>query len=98
MALDPASPILAPTEQVRHLYRLSDPALSELNLDELLEELLDRVREALRADTVAIVLYDADSNQLVARAARGIAEEVDQGVRIPLVRAFAGRTAAERSA
>ena len=33
---------------------------------------------------------------LVARAARGIEEEVRQGVRIPIGRGFAGRVAAER--
>src|SRR3712207_6519384 len=33
---------------------------------------------------------------LVARAAKGIEEEVEQGVRIPLGRGFAGRIAAER--
>src|SRR5437588_1685975 len=98
MALEPASPILAPTEQVRHLYRLSDPALSELTLDALLDELLDRVCDALGGDTVAILLYDPETNELVARAARGIEEEVEQGVRVPLGRGFAGRIAAERLA
>jgi anti-sigma regulatory factor (Ser/Thr protein kinase)/putative methionine-R-sulfoxide reductase with GAF domain len=98
VALEPASAILAPTEQVRHLYRLSDPALSELALDALLDELLDRVREALGVDTVAILLLDSETGELVARAARGIEEEVEQGVRIPLGKGFAGRIAAERVA
>src|SRR5947209_2313070 len=90
IVLEPAAPILAPSEQVRHLYRLSDPALSELGLDELLDELLDRVRDALHVDTTAILLLDPDSNELVARAAKGIEEEVERGVRIPLGRGFAG--------
>jgi anti-sigma regulatory factor (Ser/Thr protein kinase)/putative methionine-R-sulfoxide reductase with GAF domain len=97
-ALEPVAPTLAPIEQVRHLYRLSDPALSELSLDELLHELLNRVREALDVDTVSILLYDPETNELVARAARGIEEEVEQGVRIPIGRGFAGRIAAERIA
>jgi anti-sigma regulatory factor (Ser/Thr protein kinase)/putative methionine-R-sulfoxide reductase with GAF domain len=96
IVLETASPILAPSDQVRHLYRLSDPALSELGLEELLEELLDRVREALSADTTAILLLDTETNELVARAARGIEEEVEQGVRVPLGRGFAGRIAAGR--
>ena len=38
----------------------------------------------------------SDADELVARAAVGIEEEVEQGVRIPVGRGFAGRVAAER--
>ena len=96
IVLEAGASVLAPSDQVRHLYRLSDPALSELGLDELLDELLDRVRDALEVDTAAILLLDTDTDELVARAARGIEEEVEQGVRIPLGRGFAGRIAAGR--
>src|SRR2546421_1679138 len=98
VALEPEAAILAPSEQVRHLYYLTDPTLSELGLDELLQELLDRVQEALAVDTIAILLFDQAAQQLVARAARGIEEEVEQGVRIPIGEGFAGRIAAERVA
>ncbi len=94
--LRPGSSLTVPREQVRDLYRLSDPALSELPLPALLDQLLDRIREALRVDTVAILLFDREANQLVARAARGIEEEVEQGVRLPVGQGFAGRIAAER--
>ncbi len=96
VVLRPAHPELAPAAQVEMLYSLSDPALSELGLEEFLDELLVRVREALGVDTVAILLYDADADQLVARAAKGIEEEVERGVRLPLGQGFAGRIAAER--
>lgn len=92
------SPELAPTNQLRHLYRLSDPALSEMGLEEFLDELLIRVRDALAVDTVAILLLDEESEQLVARAAKGVEEEVERGVRIPIGLGFAGRIAAERVA
>ena len=98
LALPAARPELAPLEQVQTLYGLSDPALSELGLEEFLDELLVRVQEALSVDTVAILLVDHASNQLVARAAKGIEEEVERGVRIPIGRGFAGRIAAERVA
>jgi anti-sigma regulatory factor (Ser/Thr protein kinase)/putative methionine-R-sulfoxide reductase with GAF domain len=98
VVLPPAATDLAPAQQVRSLYRLSDPALSELGLEEFLDELLERVQEVLEVDTVAILLHDELSNQLVARAAKGIEEEVEQGVRIPVGRGFAGRIAAERVA
>jgi anti-sigma regulatory factor (Ser/Thr protein kinase)/putative methionine-R-sulfoxide reductase with GAF domain len=98
VVLAPVAADEAPSEQVRILYRLNDPALSELGLEEFLDELLVRVQEALAVDTVAILLYDEEANQLVARAAKGIEEEVEAGVRLPLGRGFAGRIAAERVA
>src|SRR5581483_2929435 len=76
VALRPASTISARAEQVRNLFSLSDPSLAEMSLEELLDELLDRVRDALEVDTVAILLFDEETNQLVARAAKGIEEEV----------------------
>jgi anti-sigma regulatory factor (Ser/Thr protein kinase)/putative methionine-R-sulfoxide reductase with GAF domain len=88
----------APVDQARYIYKLSDPALSELGFEPLLDELLIRVRELLGVDTAAILLLDEPSQQLVARAAKGIEEEVEQGVRIPIGRGFAGRIAQERVA
>jgi anti-sigma regulatory factor (Ser/Thr protein kinase)/GAF domain-containing protein len=98
VVLEPAAADLAPSSQVQALYRLSDPALSELGLEEFLDELLVRVRDALAVDTVAILLHDTESRQLIARAAKGIEEEVERGVRIPVGQGFAGRIAAERVA
>jgi sigma-B regulation protein RsbU (phosphoserine phosphatase) len=63
----------------------------------LLDALMERVREALQADTAAILLLDRRSGQLVATAASGLEEEVQQGVRIPVGRGFAGRIAAQGS-
>ncbi len=78
------------------LQRITDAALAYLPEEELLQELLDRISELLDVDTVAILLVDGDT--LLARAAKGIEEEVEQGVRIPIGRGFAGRIAAERRA
>ena len=82
-----------------HLERLqavTDAALAHLELDELLAELLLRIKSILEVDTCAILLLDEASDELVARAAVGIEEEVEQGVRIPVGGGFAGRIAAER--
>ncbi len=95
VVLAPAEPV---AQDLRSSSRVSDPGLSELPLDRLLDELLNRVQEALQVDTVAILLLDRGSQQLVARAAKGIEEEVEQGVRIPIGQGFAGRIAAERVA
>jgi anti-sigma regulatory factor (Ser/Thr protein kinase)/putative methionine-R-sulfoxide reductase with GAF domain len=83
--------------QLEHVYRLADPALSELGLESLLNELLTRARDILDVDTVAILLLDEDGKELVARAAKGLEEEVERGVRIPVGGGFAGRIAAGRT-
>jgi len=84
----------ASEEVVRRLEAVTDTALARLPLDELLNELLVRVRSILRADTAAILLLNG--GDLVARVAKGLEEEVAAGVRIPLGRGFAGRVAAEK--
>jgi serine phosphatase RsbU (regulator of sigma subunit)/anti-sigma regulatory factor (Ser/Thr protein kinase) len=78
------------------LQRVTDAALTHLALDALLAELLERIAEILHSDTAAFLLLDEPSAMLHARAAKGIEEEVEQGVRIPVGRGFAGRIAAER--
>ena len=50
---------------------------------------------SLEVDTAAVLLLDEDRGVLLARAARGLEEEVRQGVQVPLARGFAGRVAAE---
>ena len=83
--------------RLQDLQAITDAALAHLDLDRLLEELLHRIREILEVDTCAILLLDEGTNELVARAAVGIEEEVERGVRIPVGGGFAGRVAAERS-
>ena len=84
------------SEALRKLQTVTDTALAHLSLDSLLNELLVRIRDALDADTCAVLLLDEASNELVARAAKGIEEEVERRVRIPVGKGFAGRVAAER--
>ena len=80
--------------RLEDLQAVTDAALAHLELDELLGVLLPRIRDILHTDTCAVLLLDDDRTELVARAALGIEEEVEQGVRIPLGRGFAGRVAA----
>jgi hypothetical protein len=80
-------------ELLRNLQTITDSALHRLDIDALLPELLDRVRAILDADTAAVLLLDDEADQLVARAARGLEEEVRQGVRVPIGVGFAGRIA-----
>ena len=82
--------MLEATERLRQIEVLTDAALAHLTVEDLLDELLERLRDILEVDTAAVLLLDADRSDLVATAARGIEEEVRQGVRIPLRKASPG--------
>src|SRR3954452_12839141 len=82
--------------RVERLQSITDSALGFMSLEDMLSELLERIRMVLEADTAAVLLLDEDRGVLVARAARGLEEEVRQGVQVPLARGFAGRVAAGR--
>ena len=91
-----ATDVHVPRERLRRIEAVTDTALGHLEVEALLSELLDRVRDLLEVDTAAVLLLDRSGQYLVATAARGIEEEVRQGVRIPLGKGFAGRIAASR--
>jgi serine phosphatase RsbU (regulator of sigma subunit) len=83
-------------DKLRDIRSVTDAALSYLGAEDLLAVLLRRVKEALDADTAAVLLLDRSGRYLIATAASGLEEEVTQGVRIPVGGGFAGRIAAER--
>jgi sigma-B regulation protein RsbU (phosphoserine phosphatase) len=83
-------------ERLEALSALTNYDLSGLDVDDLLNELLERVRGILDADTAAILLVEDGADHLVARAARGLEEEVRQGVKVPVGVGFAGSIAAHR--
>lgn len=78
------------------IQTITDSALVHADTEELLDELLDRVREILQADTAVVLLLDRSGHYLVASAAKGIEEEAIQRARVPVGEGFAGRIAAER--
>jgi serine phosphatase RsbU (regulator of sigma subunit)/anti-sigma regulatory factor (Ser/Thr protein kinase) len=78
------------------VQRVTESDLAFLDLEDLLNELLDRVVDILAVDTSAILLVEDDGRTLHARAAKGLEEEVEQGFRLPIGRGFAGRVAATR--
>jgi signal transduction histidine kinase len=86
----------AARQRLENVQAVTDIALAHLELGDLLSVLLPRIREILHADTCAVLLLDEERQELVARAAVGLEEEVERGVRIPLGRGFAGRVAAQR--
>ena len=85
-------------DKLRDLQRVTDAALAYLPLEGLLDELLTRVVGILDVHTAAILLLEDDARTLVPRAAKGLEEEVERRVRIPVGRGFAGRIAANREA
>ena len=58
-------------DRLRDIESVTDAGLARLSVDDLLVELLDRVRDILDADTAAVLLLDAPAGQLVATAAAG---------------------------
>lgn len=82
--------------RLRRFEAVTDAALAHLDSADLLDELLDRVRDLLGVDTAAILLMDEHSQQLVATAAKGLEDEVRRGFRLTIGRGFAGRVAAAR--
>jgi len=90
---------VSPTQAEQRLAQIenvSDSELASLDVEQLLDELLTRVQMLLEVDTAAILLLDANGTGLVATAARGLEEEVRQGVSVPLRSGFAGKVAADR--
>jgi sigma-B regulation protein RsbU (phosphoserine phosphatase) len=82
-------------EKLQDIQSVTDAALSRLDPPDVLNALVRRVREALQADTAAVLLLDGPAGQLVATAASGLEEEVLQGARVPVGKGFAGRIAAQ---
>ncbi len=87
----------AASERINSVQRVTDAAFAHLALDEMLTQLLDRIREVLHVDTVAIMLLEPKGDELVAWAAKGLEEEVEAGVHVPLGKGITGRLAAERA-
>ncbi|GLY86506.1 cyclic diguanylate phosphodiesterase [Actinoallomurus iriomotensis] len=86
----------AAEDRLRQIQSITDTALSLMTSEDLLNELLERLREILDVDTAVVLLVDSSRTRLVATAAKGLEEEVRQRVVVPVGQGFAGRVAAER--
>ncbi len=80
-------------EKLRRLQAVTDAALSQLGLEDLLHELLERTLDILRADSAAVLLLDQDGTDLVATATAGLEREPRHAVRVPVGVGFAGGVA-----
>ena len=72
--------------RLEQVHTVLETTLVSLGFDELMGELLVRLRDVLQVDTAAVLMLDKETNELVASAAVGLEEEVEQSVRIPVGR------------
>src|SRR5262249_55163686 len=83
-------------ESVRRLQAVTGTALAHLEVDDLLREMLARVRELLETDSAQILLLTEDGQELTVRAAYGLEGEA-AGLRVPFGQGVAGTIAATRA-
>jgi PAS domain S-box-containing protein len=74
----------AALERLSAIHAITDAALSYLGLDDLLRELLARLRSTLQAGAVSVWLIDEERKGLHARAVDGLPLEGFAGVHLPL--------------
>lgn len=85
----------AALRRLHAIESITDGALRHLGLDELLRELLARLRRALDADTATMMLLDEDGQTLSARAVDGYTQPPGTCIRVPLGKGVTGVIAAE---
>lgn len=84
--------------RLQALLTITDTALGRLSVDDLMNEILGRIRAILDVDTVTMLRRSEDRERLVAEATVGLEEEVRQGVTVPLGQGFAGTIATRAKA
>ena len=72
------------------LNRTSQIIASSLDLDKVLAQAMDEARAMLDAEGASVLLYDADSDELVFAAAASPASEVLVGAQMPATAGIAG--------
>jgi putative methionine-R-sulfoxide reductase with GAF domain len=72
---------------------VTDTSLSNLEVDELLRTLLERIRSLLRVDNATILLMDTSGRELITAATVGLEEELELDVRVPVGVGFSGHVA-----
>ena len=88
----------AATARIRALRAVTDPALATLSYDDLLRELLSRIRKHLAADYATVLEISEDATTLLACASNGLEEEVTKGVRMSVGEGLSGEVARTREA
>jgi sigma-B regulation protein RsbU (phosphoserine phosphatase) len=82
------------SHRIHNLEAISAAGLLDLRLDELLAEVLRIIAEAVGSERAVLLMLDDDGEVLVARAAVGLAADVElAGIRVPLGVGVAGSIA-----
>jgi serine phosphatase RsbU (regulator of sigma subunit)/putative methionine-R-sulfoxide reductase with GAF domain len=81
------------TDRLRRLHSVTDAVLARLTLEDLVEELLSRLRETLAADTAMLFLVSDDGRELALRAAQGVDPDVAARTRLAVGTGLAGEIA-----
>jgi PAS domain S-box-containing protein len=85
----------AALERLRAVESITDTALAHLDLDDLLRELLARVRRVLGTDSAAVLLLEAGGQALYTRAVDGYVHERGDSIRVRIGTGVTGKIAAE---
>ena len=85
----------AALERLRAIDTITDSALVHLGLEELLQELLVRLRRALDADSASVLLLDEAGKALYPAAVDGYTHQNFASIRVRLGTGVSGRIAAE---
>ena len=85
------------TRQLSVLYAIDRAAAQSLELDEILNDALDKILEMLEVESGGILLLEADGETMTLSAHRGLSDEFVENIRhIRLGEGISGRAAAER--
>lgn len=85
-------------QRIARLQAITDAALAHLSLDQLLDELLGRLRELLDAEAATVLLLDPELRVLKVRTVSGLERGPRDRLDVPLGSGVAGRIAAGRRA
>ncbi len=83
---------------LRSTELVTDPELSFLPLDMLLDELLARTTQVMGGDMAALLLVTSDGRHMTVRAAHGFQELGDAGTQVEVGQGLLGRVAANAEA
>jgi K+-sensing histidine kinase KdpD len=84
------------TRRLHALQAVTETALAHLDIDNLQQQLLDRITQVLAVDNTVILLVDETGQELVVHMAHGPEEQVAGQVRVPIGQGIAGQIAASR--
>ena len=97
VALNPALTEMEKTALDHDRIQVLNPNISgQLVFENLLQVLLESVRQMMQVDTIAVLLRNEGEKQLAVSATVGLEEEITTGVRIPVGKGFAGNIADRR--